>query len=342
MSLDKTPLSLIKSILDNILQFTKRVYDLYGTKYMASLIKIVSSLWNKFNQSMERYCVVRKEDTLIFCYGSNWSAWDIPEHITNRAPWCVDGIKKVVFDPSFKDFQPHSTRAWFSVLKMLTSIEGLENLDTSKVTDMSCMFCDCSSLTTLDLSNFDTSEVTNMHSMFCRCSSLTNLDLSNFYTPKLHTMWSMFFCCYSLTTLDVSNFDTSKVTDMSAMFCDCSSLTTLDVSNFDTSKVTDMSAMFCDCSSLTTLDVSNFDTSKVTNMSTMFSGCSSLTILDLSNFNTSEFTNMKSMFSRCSSLATLYISSNFNILNVKYKENIFYRCYAKVLVNVNRSAKKNI
>ena len=257
---------------------------------MASLIKIVSSLWNKFNQSMERYCVVRKEDTLIFCYGSNWSAWDIPEHITNRAPWCVDGIKKVVFDPSFKDFQPHSTRAWFSVLKMLTSIEGLENLDTSKVTDMSCMFCDCSSLTTLDLSNFDTSEVTNMHSMFCRCSSLT----------------------------------------------------TLDVSNFDTSKVTDMSAMFCDCSSLTTLDVSNFDTSKVTNMSTMFSGCSSLTILDLSNFNTSEFTNMKSMFSRCSSLATLYISSNFNILNVKYKENIFYRCYAKVLVNVNRSAKKNI
>ena len=290
MSLSKTFLSLIKSILDNTLQFAKRVYDLYGTKYMASLIKIVSSLWNKFNQSMERYCVVRKEDTLIFCYGSNWSAWDIPEHITNRAPWCVDGIKKVVFDPSFKDFQPHSTRAWFSVLKMLTSIEGLENLDTSKVTDMSCMFCDCSSLTTLDLSNFDTSEVTNMHSMFCRCSSLTNLDLSNFYTPKLHTMWSMFFCCYSLTTLDVSNFDTSKVT----------------------------------------------------NMSTMFSGCSSLTILDLSNFNTSEFTNMKSMFSRCSSLATLYISSNFNILNVKYKENIFYRCYAKVLVNVNRSAKKNI
>ena len=290
MSLSKTFLSLIKSILDNTLQFAKRVYDLYDTKYMASLIKIVSSLWNKFNQSMERYCVVRKEDTLIFCYGSNWSAWDIPEHITNRVPWCVDGIKKVVFDPSFKDFQPHSTRAWFMGLKMLTTIEGLENLDTSKVTDMRCMFWDCSSLTTLDLSNFDTSEVTDMHNMFTHCSSLTNLDLSNFYTPKLHTMWSMFFCCYSLTTLDVSNFDTSKVT----------------------------------------------------NMSTMFSGCSSLTILDLSNFNTSEVTNMKSMFSRCSSLATLYISSNFNILNVKYKENIFYRCYAKVLVNVNRSAKKNI
>ena len=290
MSLSKTFLSFIKPILDNHLQFAKRVYDLYGTKYTTSLITIVSSLWNKLLEVEPRYCVVHEEDTLIFCYGTNCDAWDIPEHIINRAPWCVDGIKKVVFDSSFKDFQPHSTRAWFSVLKMLTSIEGLENLDTSKVTDMSCMFCDCSSLTTLDLSNFDTSEVTNMHSMFCRCSSLTNLDLSNFYTPKLHTMWSMFFCCYSLTTLDVSNFDTSKVT----------------------------------------------------NMSTMFSGCSSLTILDLSNFNTSEVTNMKSMFSRCSSLATLYISSNFNILNVKYKENIFYRCYAKVLVNVNRSAKKNI
>jgi len=49
---------------------------------------------------------------------------------------------------------------------------------------MSCMFWDCSSLTTLDLSNFDTSEVTNMQSMFSHCSSLTNLDLSNFYTSK--------------------------------------------------------------------------------------------------------------------------------------------------------------
>ena len=320
MSLDKTPLSLIKFVLDNILQFAKRVYDLYGTKYIASLIKIVISLWNKLLEVEPRYCVMREEDTLIFGYGTNCDAWDIPEHITYpelityRVPWCVDGIKKVVFDPSFKDFQPHSMSEWFCGLKMLTSIEGLENLDTSKVTDMSNMFSGCSSLTTLDLSNFDTSEVTKMRSMFWNCSSLTSLDLSNFYTPKLHTMWGMFYGCSSLITLDLSNFDTSKVTNMMDMFFCCSSLTTLDLSNFDTSEVTEMNSMFYGCSSLTTLDLSNFDTSKVYNMNGMFSGCSSLTTIYVSCFNMSK------------------VNNNNN--------NMFYRCHAKVLVN--RSAKKHL
>ena len=320
MSLDKTPLSLIKSILDNILQFTKRVYDLYGTKYMASLIKIVSSLWNKLLEVEPRYCVMCEEDTLIFCYGTHCDAWNIPKDITNRAPWCVDGIKKVVFDHSFKDFQPHSTKAWFMGLKMLTTIEGLENLNTSKVTDMSSMFSDCSSLTTLDLSNFDTSKVWQMSRMFKGCSSLTTLNISKLNTSIVYYMFNMFGGCSSLTTLDLSNFDTSNVTDMNCMFDGCSALTTLDVSNFDTSQVKTMSYMFSGCSSLTTLDLSNFITSEVTNMRNMFYGCSSLTTLDLSNFYTSEVTNMKNMFYGCSALrmlkAYLQISQGTNISNM--------------------------
>ncbi len=41
------------------------------------------------------------------------------------------------------------------------------------------MFCDCSSLNTLDLSNFDTRNVTDMDGMFILRSKLTTLDLSN-------------------------------------------------------------------------------------------------------------------------------------------------------------------
>ena len=47
---------------------------------------------------------------------------------------------------------------------------------------MSSMFCNCSSLTSLNLSNFNTKNVTNMSSMFSECSSLTSLNLSNFNT----------------------------------------------------------------------------------------------------------------------------------------------------------------
>ena len=48
-----------------------------------------------------------------------------------------------------------------------------------KVTNMSGMFYNCSSLKLLpDISNWDTSNVSNMENMFSGCSSLTELNLS--------------------------------------------------------------------------------------------------------------------------------------------------------------------
>ena len=174
----------------------------------------------------------------------------------------------------------------------------LSNFDTSKVTDMHCMFFNMFYLTTLNLSNFDTSNVMDMNSMFYSVRNLRKLDLSNFDTSKVTDMHDMFFFVgQQLTTLNLSNFNTSQVTDMRRMFHFASGLTTLDLSSFDTSKVTDMSGMFSNMRDLTTLNLSNFDTSKVTNMDSMFSNMPSLTTLDLSNFNTSQVTNMSYMFS---------------------------------------------
>ena len=49
----------------------------------------------------------------------------------------------------------------------LICLPDISNWDTSKVTDMSCLFGECSSLITLpDISKWDTSNVINMHSMF--------------------------------------------------------------------------------------------------------------------------------------------------------------------------------
>ena len=104
---------------------------------------------------------------------------------------------------------------------------------------------------------------TNTSWMFCNCQSLTNLDMSNFDTSNVTSMEWMFGNCLSLTTLDVSSFDTSNVTSMDNMFYDCSSLTTLDLHSFDTSNVTYMRSMFCYCSDLT-LDCSHWNVDKVT------------------------------------------------------------------------------
>ena len=223
----------------------------------------------------------------------------------------------------------------------LREIEGLELLNTSKVTAMNSMFQNCSSLAELDLSHFETSNVTDMLAMFSDCSSLIKLDLSNFDTSKVTRMNQMFSDCNSLTSLDLSSFNTSSVTKMGSlglgegMFSDCSSLTELDLSHFDTSNVIDMRNMFSGCSSLTNLDVSSFNTSNVTDMSGMFYNCSSLTNLDISSFNTSNVatfgggnTISSGMFSRCQNLAEIKYGNNFIYKEGATTINMFYSCPA--------------
>ena len=95
----------------------------------------------------------------------------------------------------------------------------------------------------------------NTNFMFCECTSLTNLNLSNFNTQNVTNMRSMFNQCSSLTNLNLSNFNTQNVTDMRCMFSECSSLSNLNLSNFNTQNVTDMRCMFCGCSSLSNLNL---------------------------------------------------------------------------------------
>ena len=181
--------------------------------------------------------------------GENDPAW-IPN---------AESITEVVFDASFSDARPTSCYAWFARMKNLTSITGLNYLNTSEVTTMANMFMNCSGFTNLDLSQLNTTNVTNMSQMFYRCTNLTNLDVSHFNTANVESMYAMFFQCLSLTNLDVSNFNTANVRSMSAMFNSCSSLTSLDVSNFQTDNITDTmdtEGMFYYCSGMKSLSLS--------------------------------------------------------------------------------------
>ena len=250
-------------------------------------------------------------------------------------------VTTAVIDASFADYRPTSTAYWFMECPKLTSISGMENLNTSNVTDMCAMFYGCSSLTSLDVSNFNTSKVTDMSCMFYECSSLTSLDVSNFNTSNVRGMGSMFNGCSSLTSLDISKFNTSNVTGMYGVFEGCSSLALLDVNNFNTSNVTNMGRMFSGCSSLTSLDVSNFNTSNVTSMSGMFYGCSSLTSLDVSNFNTTNVTSMSFMFEGCSSLTSLDVSK-FNTDNVEMMNCMFYGCSSLISLDVSKFNTSNV
>ena len=241
-------------------------------------------------------------------------------------------LTKIVIDPGV--IANRYSQGLFSHLENLQTIQGLENLDTSQVTNMSSMFGDCKNLLSLDVSDFDTSQVVTMNGMFAECQSLTSLDLSHFDTSQVTDMSWMFFRSDSLISLDVNHFDTSQVTNMSYMFSNCKSLSSLNASNWDTSQVINMSDMFAFCQSLISLDVSSWDTSQVAFMSWMFTDCKSLPSLDLSHFNTLQVTDMSLMFDGCESLTSLDVS-HFDTSQVANMSSMFSGCHSLTNLDVS-------
>ena len=192
--------------------------------------------------------------TLTFRRGLSKSAGAYDLNVGNNTPeWSTqkDDINKVVFDASFANARPTSCYKWFDGCANLTDIEGIENLNTEKVTNMGSMFSGCYVLTSLDVSNFNTQNVEDMSYMFNRCIYLTSLDVSNFNTQNVEKMGFMFSCCESLNSLDLSKFDTQNVTNMSYMFWWSSALTTIYASDqFVTTKVSSGAKMFQGCENL--------------------------------------------------------------------------------------------
>ena len=250
-------------------------------------------------------------------------------------------IVHIVFDKSFSTYTPTSLSKFFAYLTNLKTITGLKYLNTEKVTDMNCMFFNCSALTSLDVTHFNTAKVTDMNGMFNECSKLTSLDVSKFNTANVTNMDYMFFNCSALTSLDVTNFNTENVTNMNSMFSSCKTLTSLDVSKFNTANVTNMKGMFYNCSKLTSLDVTKFNTANVTNMKNMFYKCSALTSLDVSKFNTGNVTDMSYMFSNCSALTSLDVT-NFNTANVEKMGCMFSNCSALTSLDVTKFNTENV
>ncbi|MBO4813866.1 MAG: BspA family leucine-rich repeat surface protein [Muribaculaceae bacterium] len=98
--------------------------------------------------------------------------------------------ENVVFTPSFANARPATCYHWFYSFRNLENIEGLEYLNTSEVTDMTSMFENCWSLTTINVNNFDMSKVTSTTRMFFDCFTLTTIWCDN--TWNVETSNAMF------------------------------------------------------------------------------------------------------------------------------------------------------
>ena len=301
-------------------------------KVFASIIVMLCALFASprvSGQTLEAYVQRNPEKTTLTFYYDDRRAtrtgdtWGIDEKNGYLPAWVGTTITKVVFDASFKNFQPTTTNRWFSRCRALTTFEGWENLNTEKVKDMGYMFAYCDALETLDLKTFNTQNVEDVYEMFYMCSALKTVHLESFNTGKVKTMFSMFYGCKSLETLNLKHFNTEKVETMSGMFGGCKSLKTLDITSFNTEKVGYTKSMFSGCSALETLDLTSFDTRRVENMEEMFSHCTALKQLDLSGFSTNKLEETGRMFKGCEQLTTLISNS---VWKCKWSNDMFKGC----------------
>ena len=144
--------------------------------------------------------------------------------------------KKIEFNYKYKSNERGKIKVKFKFKNLLTNTF--------------CMFRECSSLESIDLSLFDSTKLNNIVYMFNACSSLISIDFTGFNTTNVKDMCGLFLGCSSLKSLDLSSFNTINVKNMSWMFSGCLSLETLDLSSFNTTNVKDTSHMFLSCSSL--------------------------------------------------------------------------------------------
>ena len=146
--------------------------------------------------------------TLTFSYKGvkPEGAYDLNEG-DNTPEWISKNsyVKKVVFDASFAYTRPTSFFSWFRGCENLTTIEGIEYLNTENVENMSSMFRDCYALESLDLSSFNTAKVTSMSHMFYICKALTTIYASDkFVTDQVTYGNDMFYGCEKLNGYDGS------------------------------------------------------------------------------------------------------------------------------------------
>lgn len=184
----------------------------------------------------------------------------------------VQGLTDITFINRWDCSNVTETIEMFFNCKDLKTVNGLQNFITSnKLKSMKNMFTDCNSLTYFDISGWNTSNVTDMYGLLCNCKSITSIDnLKTLDTRSVTDMGIMFKGCENLKDIDLSGWKTNSVTNMKSMFEECKNLETVNLSGLDVSKVTTFEAMFNNYEKLKMVDLSGWVMNENANVRAMF------------------------------------------------------------------------
>ena len=317
-----------------------------------TLLLLPTSMVAQTNQAYAEFD--NSTETLTFKWSNSTS---IPEGAyklnvgTNNPGWLAqkEKIKKVVFDASFANARPTSCYYWFSECKNLTDIEGIEYLNTEKVTNMNSMFDRCSALTLLDLTSFNTAKVSDMRNMFMGCYTLTTIFVSDkFVTDQVTSGDNMFHMCINLigaieydgskSDHNFANYETGYFTPEGgfhayAEFDEGTGTLTFRRGASKPAGAYDLYAgiyypgWYGQREKIKTVVFdASFANARPTSCYYWFSGCNNLTeIKGIEYLNTENVTNMSYMFVKCKALTSLNLTS-FNTEKVTDMQGMFKEC----------------
>ena len=320
------------------------------------------------NTSNQAYAEFEKSTgTFTFkCGPKPAGAYDLNEG-ENLPRWYAqrDKIKTVVFDASFANARPTSCYRWFCYCYNLTTIEGIEYLNTENVTNMGGMFYNCCALTSLNLTSFNTAKVTNMEEMFIGCSALTTIYVSDkFVTDKVTDSRNMFSGCNKLigaieydgskSDHTYANYDNGYFSPEGgfhayAEFNNATGTLTFSrglskpVGAYDLNEG-DVQPAWSNQSAKINKVVfdASFANARPTSCYMWFYRCENLTkIEDIENLNTQNVTDMSYMFYSCERLTSLDVS-NFNTQNVTDMSEMFSVCSGLKSLNVSHFDTHNV
>ena len=282
--------------------------------------------------------------------------------VDSSSPVYASGVTQVLADPEL-DLTGISTIEWLCAgmvdLKAFPS-----NIDTSSVTNMSCAFSNCTSLSSAP--DINTSNATDMSGMFERCKALTTIPEYDY--SKAKTTSNMFDACTGIVSLEGVSANTVTAVDMSHMFDVCTSLTSAATLSYDSAE--DIDCIYQGCSNLSTVPdmslpvcssaVSAFSHCKAlvnaprmhfgvpVNAVYLFADCYALESVDLvfdqgcigtggmfmnclklksvPLFDTSKSTYMGEMFYRCSALTSIPAYDVSGCTSLGSLENMLYGC----------------
>ena len=205
-------------------------YTEYGTTYYSNgipfIVKKPEPYWFYFDDTQT--LVLKMGPDVPAGYGATVTgSGKIPDKITvspSGSGWEAyrpEMVKAVVAD---EITAPEDMSNWFYYAENLTSLEGFEKLDTSRVKNLGYIFSSNVSLTDISaLADWDVGSVKRMYNMFSKCKALEDVSaLADWNTGSVMNMDGMFFDCYKVTNWTVLNgWDVSKVTSHHVAFGDC-------------------------------------------------------------------------------------------------------------------------